>query len=528
MTDARKLLPRIAIWLASLTVLAGLCIIAGWQFRIPVLKGEALGTFVAPNTALCFVLCGVSILLQVSGGRWRPDLGAIIGVFVTVFSLATAAEYAFQTDLGIDRLFMAHRLSDWFLPLPGRFVLNTAIGFTLSGISLVTLRSHRRSLSEYFSVPVLLVSYLSLIAYLYGATKLYSHVMAVHTAVLFGIMGIALLAAPPRPAIADTLLSPFTGAVASRKMIIAVIILLPAFGAMQLWAEEGKLVTLRFGVALSVIAFVVVFTALAVWTASSLNEADRKKAEIETALLRSGQIAAAGRMAASIAHEINNPLEAITNIIYLLKNDGIPQDFRKKYLDTAESELIRVAAIARRTLGFYRDETKPTQFDLCALIDGVLEIYRNKLEGYVTVRRLYTVNAQIIAKGGEIRQVISNLIANAIDSMHGEAGRLDVTVAVSGKVVTVEIADNGCGIAEQHLQKIFDPFFTTKKDVGTGLGLWVSRELVARNNGIIAVNSSTASDNRGTMFKLTFPLAASTASPAPVAEEPLRAESTSH
>jgi hypothetical protein len=211
MPDSRKFLPRIAVWLAALNILAGLCVIAGWQFRMPLLKGAALGTFVAPNSALGFVLCGLSILLLLSGGQWRPELGAIIGVFVTMFALCTIFEYAFGIDLGIDRLFMSHRLSDWNLPLPGRFVLNTSIGFVLSGISLVTLRSPRRALSEYFSLPVLLVSYLSLIAYLYGAKQLYGHIMSVHTASLFAVLGVALLCAPARPVLAETLLSPFTG-----------------------------------------------------------------------------------------------------------------------------------------------------------------------------------------------------------------------------------------------------------------------------------------------------------------------------
>lgn len=527
MPESQKFLPRIAVWLASLIILAGLCVIAGWHFRIPVLKGEALGTFVAPNTGLLFVLCGLSIILQLSGGRWRPEVGAVIAVLVSMFALATVAEYAFRIDFGIDQVFMANRLADWNLPLPGRFVLNSALAFLMSGISLLTLRMPQRALSEYFSLPVLLISYLSLIAYLYGAKQLYSHVMAVHTAVLFAVLGIALLCAPACPVLAETLLSPFTGAVASRKMIFAVIILLPAFGAIQLWAEEGNLVSLRFGIAISVIAFVVVFTALAIWTAASLNEADRKKAEVEAALLRSGQIAAAGRMAASIAHEINNPLESITNIIYLLKNGAIPEDLRKHYLNTAESELIRVAAIARRTLGFYREEAKPTQIDVCVLLDSLLDVYRNKLERKVTVRRLYADNALILAKAGEIRQVISNIIANALDSMRGEESSLDINVSANAKTVVVEIADNGCGIAAENLGHVFDPFFTTKKDVGTGLGLWVSRELVIRNSGTISVSSSTDPETHGTLFQLIFPAAAA-ATPTPqAAGEPLRAESTS-
>jgi two-component system NtrC family sensor kinase len=312
-------------------------------------------------------------------------------------------------------------------------------------------------------------------------------------------------------------------------MIFAVIILLPAFGAIQLWAEEGNLVSLRFGIAVSVIAFVTVFTALALWTAASLNESDRKKAVVESALLRSGQIAAAGRMAASIAHEINNPLESITNIIFLLKNGSIPEDLRKHYLDTAESELIRVAAIARRTLGFYRDEAKPTHVDLCVLVDSLLDVYRNKLENRVIVRRLFSENAIVFAKAGEIRQVLSNLIANALDSMLNEENHLDINVSAGEKNIVVEISDNGCGIASENLPRIFDPFFTTKKDVGTGLGLWVSRELISRNNGTISVTSSTHPETHGTLFQLVFPAAASAPLSSPQsADEPLRAESTSH
>ena len=529
MSDPRRILPRVAIGLSLLNILAGSLIIAGWQFRIPLLKGAALGTYIAPASALSFLLCGVSILLQLSGGRWRPYLGVIIAIFVTLFAAATLSEYIFHIDLGIDRIFMAHRLADWTLPTPGRYFLNTAVGFLLAGLSLITLRREAQRLTtELFSLVVLLISYLSLIAYLYGAPLLYNHVMAVDTAALFAILSVSLLCAPPRPFVADILFSPFTGAVASRKMIVAIVLLLPAFGAIQLWAEEAGLVTFRFGITISVITAVTVFTAFALWTAASLNEADRRKAEIESALLRSGQIAAAGRMAASIAHEINNPLESVTNIIYLLKMEGLPEDLRRKYLDAAESELIRVAAIARRTLGFYREEVKPAEFEVSALLDSVLDVYRNKLEGKVTVHRLYAGSARIVGKTGEVRQVFANLIANAIDAMREEPRQLDLTVSGDAQRVTVEIADNGGGIEGTYLNRIFDPFFTTKKDTGTGLGLWVSRELVARNNGVIIVTSSTDAASHGTIFRLTFPAASATgASPQQKREEPLRAESTS-
>lgn len=510
MTQNAPILRRVAVYLAILVVAAGLAVIAGWQFRIPLLKGQAFGTFVAPNAALCFVCCGLSLLFQLSRWRLLQLSGLVLAIFVTVFAAATGLEYLLGLDFGIDRLFMAHRLSDWSLPLVGRFTINSVIGFFLAGISLGTLRRRAgKPLSEVLALLLVLASYFSLIGYLYGASSLYDHFMAIHTAVLFGVLGVALACAASRHMLLPIILTPFAGGIASRKMISVIAVLLPAFGFVELSAEEAGYVSLRFGTALSVLAAVTIFTILALRTAAVLNATDRERLETEDALAKSRQVAAAGRMAASVAHEINNPLEAVGNIIYLLKRNSLPPEMRGKYLDIAEEELSRVALLARRTLGFYKEDSKPTEIDVPEVIDSVLETYSNKLTDKVVVRKRYCDDARIVAKAGEIRQVLANLVANAIDALPNQGGTLELSTSRDGQQVIIEVRDEGHGIASQDLERVFEPFFTTKRELGTGLGLWVSKGLISKNGGTVQVMSSTRSEDHGTTFRLSFPASGS-------------------
>jgi len=514
MTDTREQLARVASAASSVIIVGGLVIILGWQFQIPLLRGQALGTFVAPNSALCFVFIGLSILLQMSSGRIRQFLGLLLGAYVFLFALATGIEYLFRVDLRIDELFMAHRLSDWTLPLRGRYTVNSAVGFILAGLSTLTMRSEsKRPWAEAFGALVFLVFYLSIVGYLLGASVLYDHVMALHTAILFGFASVALICGASKHTLLSIVLSPFAGAVASRKMIFAVMLVLPFFGALQVAAEHSNLVSIRLGTALSIIATVMVFTIMALRTASVLNDTDRKRLETEGALLRSTQLATAGRMAASIAHEVNNPLEAITNIIYLLKSPDLPEEIRRKYLDVAEKELTRVSAIARRTLGFFREDAKEVEIDLRELIDGVINVYRNKMPDTITVRKKYCDTPFIVAKSGEVRQVMMNLLANAIDAVPEDSGELDISVSSNDGMATIEIKDNGHGISPANLTHIFEPFFTTKKEYGTGLGLWVSKELAVKNNGTIKVFSSVSPKDHGTIFQVSFPATTRVATP---------------
>jgi len=230
----------------------------------------------------------------------------------------------------------------------------------------------------------------------------------------------------------------------------------------------------------------------------------------EDALRESEKLAAVGRLAASIAHEINNPLESVTNLLYLARREA-SDSVRDEYLEAAESELGRVSHLTTQSLRFYKQSSKPQAIRPVDLITAVLGIYGVKLQNYsVTVERKDRTSESIVCLESEIRQVISNLVRNAMDAMKGRNGRLllrtreatDAKTGIKGVVITV--ADNGTGMTRETIAKLYTAFFTTKGIGGTGLGLWVSSEIVQRHHGHLAVRSREGQGS-GTVFTLFLP-----------------------
>jgi len=232
----------------------------------------------------------------------------------------------------------------------------------------------------------------------------------------------------------------------------------------------------------------------------------------EDALRKSEKLAAAGRLAATIAHEINNPLEAVTNLLYILRLNDKWDDNARSYVAQAEHQLTRIAHVARQTLGFYRDTTSPHLMNLPKIVNEVLSLYLPRIQAkHINLSREFDETVQITGLAGEIRQVVSNLVANAIDALPVE-GALRIRVhhakeltnsgRAGGKIV---IADTGSGISPAHRKKLFEPFYTTKQDVGTGLGLWVSREIVQKHGGNITLRSSVTPGHSGTVFSIFLP-----------------------
>ena len=225
-------------------------------------------------------------------------------------------------------------------------------------------------------------------------------------------------------------------------------------------------------------------------------------------LRKTEKLAAAARLAATVAHEINNPLEAIVNLIYISKAEsGLPPQVRKQLVQ-AEHELERVAHITRQTLGFYRDSNAPESVQLESLIESVFRLYENKLKSKkITVERHFGKCPHIQAVQGEIKQVVSNLISNAADAVAFN-GTISVTLEcieqVDGTIVQLKIEDNGPGIPKEIEGRIFEPFFTTKQDVGTGLGLWVTKEIIERHNGNIQAGSRL-DGSAGAAFTIALP-----------------------
>jgi PAS domain S-box-containing protein len=230
----------------------------------------------------------------------------------------------------------------------------------------------------------------------------------------------------------------------------------------------------------------------------------------EAALMQSEKLAAVGRLASSIAHEINNPLESVTNLIYLARQYAVDPD-AQRFLDTADQEIRRVSIIANQTLRFHKQPSNPQEISCSDLFSSVLGIYEGKLKNAnVAVEKRYRAEHPVVCFEGDIRQVLNNLVGNAIDAMPS-GGRLlvrsrEATHWPSGrKGLALTVADTGTGMDAKVRQKIFDPFFTTKGMSGTGLGLWVSQEIAERHKGALKVRSSQRQGTSGTVFNLFLP-----------------------
>ena len=244
------------------------------------------------------------------------------------------------------------------------------------------------------------------------------------------------------------------------------------------------------------------------WVGTCTDIQDRKDSEV--ALRKSERLALAGQMAASIAHEINNPLEAVTNLLYLI-NMRSTDDESRHYCALAQHELTRVTEISGQTLRFYRRSNKPIETDLVELLDSLLTLFRPKF-GRRNLKMQWDLRGggKIQAFPNELRQVFANVISNAIDATP-PGGRIRVQSRPSvdqrdrNRVGTrVTVADTGSGIPEDIRQRIFEPFVTTKGDAGTGLGLWVCADIVKRHGGLLRLKSKTVEPS-GTVFSIFLP-----------------------
>jgi PAS domain S-box-containing protein len=252
--------------------------------------------------------------------------------------------------------------------------------------------------------------------------------------------------------------------------------------------------------------------------AAVMETTHQKKAE--AALIQSEKLAAVGRLASSISHEINNPLEAITNLLYLINLSGDLPEGVRQYVQTAQSELSRVCQIATQTLRFHRQAVRATRVTAFDLVDAVLNLYQGRLaNSNILVDAVYATSNPILCFENDIRQVLNNLIANAIDAMRQSGGRLVIrahnatdrtasalTTSTRGRRgVRITIADTGHGIPKAVQERIFEPFYTTKDLNGTGLGLWISAGIISRHQGRLTFRSSQDPVRHGTIFSLFLP-----------------------
>jgi two-component system CheB/CheR fusion protein len=243
--------------------------------------------------------------------------------------------------------------------------------------------------------------------------------------------------------------------------------------------------------------------------ASAIGRDITETRRAEEALRLSERLASVGRLAATITHEINNPLESIGNVLFVLSQRELsPED--ATLVHYAQEELRRITQIVRQTLAFNRVVSFPAEFAVQDVMDDVLDMYQRKIQSTrATVDRRYRTPGKILAHAVEIRQVFANLVRNAVEAV-GAGGHLLVALHPSRswkdlkvRGVRILVIDDGAGIPEPVRGQIFNPFFSTKEEQGTGLGLWVSRQIVHRHGGTIRFRTKM---HRGTCFSVFLPL----------------------
>ena len=236
----------------------------------------------------------------------------------------------------------------------------------------------------------------------------------------------------------------------------------------------------------------------------------------QEALIAQEKLAIAGRLAATIAHEINNPLSSVLDMLYLMRK-GVSEEQSRRYMEMAEAELTRVGEIVRAMLGLYRESQAPIEVDLGRTLHDVLLLAERRFaELGVQVTTELSRDVCVMGFPAELRQVFTNLVSNAAEAA-GSGGSVHISVAWAdrdgspgpGRHALVTIGDDGPGVEEHVLSQLFQPFFTTKGERGTGLGLWVSRGIVSKHNGTIDLKSSTRPESHGTTASVIFPVSVS-------------------
>jgi PAS domain S-box-containing protein len=233
--------------------------------------------------------------------------------------------------------------------------------------------------------------------------------------------------------------------------------------------------------------------------------------QAEKALRIAEKLAAVGRVASSIAHDINNPLAAATNLLFLLENENLSEE-GKHYLATAERELSRIAHITAQALGFYRSRGEPVWLSVATILDDALVLHHDRCNALgIEVSRDYDSAPQIFCRPGELRQVMVNLVGNALDAM-SSGGRLQLRIRRTtdwikgGRALSIAVADTGGGMSAETRRRLFEPFYTTKEGSGSGLGLWVCADIVGKYEGRISMRSNEVPGRNGSVFMLVLPV----------------------
>jgi signal transduction histidine kinase len=518
---ARPLSPRLVVALA-VTVLAVACLdLAGWWLHIPLLTSILPDSAtMKPNTARCLIALVISVLvLRERGGKARGPVRNFFSVFAPLVAIAisgiTLLEYLFHRNLGIDQIVL-HVRADRFDLAAGRMSHGTAVGVLVTALAFLVLdRVPRISTALLLTGEAMSLS--AIIGFLFNAGPLYGvpwlRSEAVHTASCLLAIQLAGLAARP-------MREPFrslshharhegrTGWLLLGTTVVPALVALPL-----LWGMRTGVFNPAFTMALLVVLLIGIQTLILWQDSAALDRVELRRRQTELALLQSEKLAVVGRLAASISHEINNPLEAVGNLLYLIRHSSSLEE-AARYATQAERELGRVSQITAQTLSFYRENRRPAACQVSEVLNSAVSLLNSRIasSGVVLQVDFRDGTQPITCRDGELRQVFINLISNALEATPN-AGMLVVRVRDSRRWdlpgcpagVRVLIADTGTGISRETQRKIFEPFFTTKAETGNGLGLWVARDLIVKHGGSIRLWSRDRAPHTGTVFCVFLP-----------------------
>jgi signal transduction histidine kinase len=519
---------RAPTWFASAVLLIAVLDLLGWIFYLPLLTSifPRYATM-KPATAVCLGLLAFAVLLkQRSGplphsGSWRSRsklrsiAGSVCAALALPIAFAKMIEFASSRDFGIDR-FILRTGAERFTTLAGRMSLGTSVCIVLIACTLVFL-DWKASLSTVFLLIGGGLSFSAVIGFLFNAGPLFGQPLLGDLALPTAISLILLQAAVVllRPEREPYLSLTHTRRSGRTQWLLLGVTVLPAVVALPLlFGMRSGLLDPPFALALLVVVLICIQTLILWQDSKALRQVEGRRKRAEHALLQSEKLAVVGRLAASISHEINNPLEAISNILYLVRN-AESLEAAREYALMAEQELGRVAQITTQTLSFYRESRNSALYLPGAVVDSALMLLGGKINSSrVQVKVDFSEDVHAVrCRDGELRQVFVNLLSNAVEATP-PGGQIVVRIRSSfawlstGPVrgARVSVADSGRGIPAEFRKRIFEPFFTTKAhETGNGLGLWVVQDLVEKQGGTMRMRSSMLPGWQGTTFSIFLP-----------------------
>ena len=346
------------------------------------------------------------------------------------------------------------------------------------------------------------VGFLTLLGRAYNVPSLYGNWMAPQTSIMFLLLSCGMLAAQRGESILRVLLEESAAGVVARRLMVATFLFVPITGFLKMKLDAlgfNPQAATTFRVVLELLFFSVL-----IWrTTLVLQRLDRFKASSEQLLRQQDKLATLGRYAATVAHEINNPLQAVNYLIHVASGSTSPED-KAAFLESSKIQLARIANIVHSTLSLYREQSIATELPLMEVCGQLRTILQKRLDAQgVSIKLNIPDKLKVTAIRADLLQALTNLITNALDAIPIKTGVIRIT-GISGDGLgysRIMVEDNGSGITAENKERIFEPFFSTKAEAGTGIGLWITKQLIEKNLGKLEVESAPGR----TCFSITLP-----------------------